>query len=255
MEQNEKIGMRIQALREEKGITQIELAKALNVKNRENIARWELGTRELKAGTIIQIAKYFNVSADYLLGMSDVKTTEQDMKIACEVTGLSEKAIENIKESMTFNLSILENAKESDVFTASKFIKTTRNKNEEYKIKDLKDFMLYTNKFKKKYVNSFIENDCFIETMALLKKGCDAFVLARTEWCKLDEMIDFKNNERSKVLENIDYFLQIDYYNSLYKTSLIDIYEKIKDFIENNAIKIEITKEDTENAEHNTPKK
>ena len=38
------------------------------------------------------------MSADYLLGLSDVKSTEQDIQTACEVTGLSEKAVLSLCE-------------------------------------------------------------------------------------------------------------------------------------------------------------
>lgn len=95
---NEAIGKRIQTLREEKGMTQMQFAVALGTSNRENIARWEAGTREIKVGMLAKISEILNVSADYLLGLSDVKSTEQDMKIACEVIELSEKAALNIKK-------------------------------------------------------------------------------------------------------------------------------------------------------------
>ena len=44
-----------------------------------------------------KLAEFFNVSADYLLGLSDVRSTEQDMRAACEVTGLSEETITKLK--------------------------------------------------------------------------------------------------------------------------------------------------------------
>lgn len=93
---NEAIGKRIQLLREEKGMTQAQFAAALGTSNRENIARWEAGTRELKAGMLVKISNVFNVSVDYLLGLSGTKSTDPDVQIAAEVTGLSEKAINNL---------------------------------------------------------------------------------------------------------------------------------------------------------------
>ena len=47
MESNKKIGERIKKLREEKGETQAEVAKKLNVK-RETVNHWENGERDLK---------------------------------------------------------------------------------------------------------------------------------------------------------------------------------------------------------------
>lgn len=65
------IGNRIRTLRESKGLTQLELSKELNVA-RQTIAQWENEERNLKTGAIISLSKYFNVSADYLLGLSDI---------------------------------------------------------------------------------------------------------------------------------------------------------------------------------------
>ena len=65
-----KINERIKELRKEKGITQKELAKAVNI-TQSNIARYETGQQEPKATNIIALADYFNVSADYLLGRQD----------------------------------------------------------------------------------------------------------------------------------------------------------------------------------------
>ncbi|MBE6628977.1 MAG: helix-turn-helix transcriptional regulator [Ruminococcaceae bacterium] len=50
------------------------------------------------ADTIFRIANFFNVSADYLLGISDIPTQNAELKAVCEYTGLSQKAIEKILE-------------------------------------------------------------------------------------------------------------------------------------------------------------
>ena len=42
---------------------------------------------------LIKIADYFDVSTDYLLGRTDVKTTDTTIKGICEYTGLSEKVV------------------------------------------------------------------------------------------------------------------------------------------------------------------
>ena len=86
-------GERLLKLREERNETQQQLAEALQAPNRETIARWENGSRDLKREHIIAIAKHFNVSTDYLLGFSDNPTTDPDIKIACEVTGLSDQTV------------------------------------------------------------------------------------------------------------------------------------------------------------------
>jgi len=61
---------RIRELREQKGISQLELGKALGL-NQITISQYERGTREPDIQTIIKICKYFDVTAGYLIGLED----------------------------------------------------------------------------------------------------------------------------------------------------------------------------------------
>ena len=61
---------RIRQLRVENGLSQPELAKALNVSN-GLISFWENDINEPKATYIVRLCKYFDVSADYLLGLKE----------------------------------------------------------------------------------------------------------------------------------------------------------------------------------------
>lgn len=62
------VGEKIFELRKEKGISQQFLAKEIGV-TQKAIDFWEKGINEPKASYIISIAKYFGVTADYLLGL------------------------------------------------------------------------------------------------------------------------------------------------------------------------------------------
>ena len=66
------IANRIKELRQEKNLSQQSLAKEINV-SQKAIDFWEKGINEPKASYIIQLAKYFNVSTDYLLGLTEFK--------------------------------------------------------------------------------------------------------------------------------------------------------------------------------------
>lgn len=87
-----KIGVRIMQLRDERGESQEDVAKGIG-ESRETVRNWEVGTRKIKAESIVKLSEYFGVTADYLLGLSDVKTTEKSIQIACDVTGISEDSI------------------------------------------------------------------------------------------------------------------------------------------------------------------
>lgn len=50
----------------------------------------------MKIETLYKAAKLLNVSADYLLGLSDVKSSNLDIKNAVELTGLSESSIHKL---------------------------------------------------------------------------------------------------------------------------------------------------------------
>ena len=62
--------MRLKQLREQKNISQQKLAIALAM-NQNTISRYETGEREADYSTLIKIADYFDVSIDYLLGLTD----------------------------------------------------------------------------------------------------------------------------------------------------------------------------------------
>lgn len=63
---------RMRELREEKGVTQEELAFALEI-SQQRVSKLERNKAPLNDGLIIKCAKYFGVTADYLLGMSDLR--------------------------------------------------------------------------------------------------------------------------------------------------------------------------------------
>lgn len=61
---------RLRELRLEAKLSTRELAKKLGVSN-ASISRWENCVREPNLINIIQIAKFFNVSTDYLCGLEN----------------------------------------------------------------------------------------------------------------------------------------------------------------------------------------
>ena len=67
----EILAKRLRELREEKGLTQKELAQALGLNSKSTITNYEQNSRDPDYETLIKIAKYFEVSVDFLLGQTD----------------------------------------------------------------------------------------------------------------------------------------------------------------------------------------
>lgn len=62
--------MRLKELRKQAKLSQTELAKIFNVAQ-NTLSNWENGNRMIDMTTAIEIAKFFNVSVDYLLGRDE----------------------------------------------------------------------------------------------------------------------------------------------------------------------------------------
>jgi len=61
---------RIRALREDKDLTQKDLAEVLKV-SQATYSRYESGALDIPSQALIQLARFYKVSLDYLLGLSE----------------------------------------------------------------------------------------------------------------------------------------------------------------------------------------
>ena len=62
---------RLKLLRKEKGVSQKEVANAIGVTLSAD-SNYEQGIREPSNQILINLCKYYNVSADYLLGLKEI---------------------------------------------------------------------------------------------------------------------------------------------------------------------------------------
>ena len=79
---------KIKKLRLSYNLSQVELANSLGV-SKQCISNWENDNVQPSIEMLVKIARFFNVSADYLLDM--------DEKVLIDVQGLSEREIAHIK--------------------------------------------------------------------------------------------------------------------------------------------------------------
>lgn len=71
------IGMKIQTLRKQRGMSQEQLAEALGV-SRQAVSKWEAEQSVPDIDKIISICDYFGVTTDYILRNAELPKTEQE---------------------------------------------------------------------------------------------------------------------------------------------------------------------------------
>ena len=91
------IGKRLKELRTSEGLTQQELAKILNVSSM-SISFYENEQRKPDSDFIISVSKYFGVSTDYLLGLTNA-TDKENIDIS-KVTGLNDFSLTILEQSL-----------------------------------------------------------------------------------------------------------------------------------------------------------
>ena len=64
--------IRIRELREDRDLTQSQVAKYLNI-SQQAYSHYEVGDREIPLFLLIKLADYYNVSLDYIVNRTNVK--------------------------------------------------------------------------------------------------------------------------------------------------------------------------------------
>ncbi len=70
---------RLQDIREDRDMRQEDVAAVLGI-TRQQYQLYESGKREIKFSQVIQLAQYYNVSLDYIAGLSTNKTIHGAIK-------------------------------------------------------------------------------------------------------------------------------------------------------------------------------
>ena len=78
---------RLKELRNEQGVSQYKLVDELQL-SRGQLSNYEQGTREPDYDTLIQLANHYNVSLDYLLGVSNIRKRFTDEQAQAEANQL-----------------------------------------------------------------------------------------------------------------------------------------------------------------------
>lgn len=78
--------IKLKRLREERGISQAQLANDLGVRQ-STVGMWESGKNRPQQSTLVMIANYFNVSVDYLINEDDIQNNSATKGVKIPVLG------------------------------------------------------------------------------------------------------------------------------------------------------------------------
>ena len=98
---------RLKLLREEKKLTQGDIAKMLNITTAA-YSYYENEKRDMTPDTILKLAEYFDVSTDYLLCKSDIRNPEEIKNVpfanagGLDTTGLDEEDLKELQKQVDY---------------------------------------------------------------------------------------------------------------------------------------------------------
>lgn len=226
----ENIGKRIRELRESAGMTQIELAKIMNIR-REVVAKWETGTQDLKSENTVILANLFNVTADFILRGIDSQNVSTH-----NLTGLSDKAIDVLKWYNTVGdyelISILnclleQEAPPLDVPSISVTSDTmSTEEEEEYFKHHIQEQDKYLNEWYKNHITvlhriaNYLSTNLLNDEKYIITENGDLVLAKDHPWSKPEEKTPWK---RLIVIKSVNKNSLIE------KTLLLEIQDKLQE--------------------------
>lgn len=195
---------RLRDLIKEHEITKQKLSEEIGV-SRQAISQYCDGSTIPNADKLLKIAEFFNTSTDYLLGLSDVQSTDTEVRAICEYTGLSEEAIgdlhlivENInKESGAYPSWLTA----EDIFESKEF---------EKQVLQMISYFIYNERFK----DAVVDTISYMDTLSDRISAINALTEKINKEDKLDsalvhEIDNLMNIKHDKAIR-LAYFEMID---------------------------------------------
>lgn len=111
---------RLEKLIKENNYTHENVAKGIDV-TRQAVGKWVKGDSVPDVLTSAKLAKFFEVSVDYLAGISPHRTSDKDLSAVCEYTGLTAEAIENLSNRIGNNCALIKKSNTEYLVSHSPF--------------------------------------------------------------------------------------------------------------------------------------
>ena len=117
----EQLGDRVRKLRESRNMTQTELSEILGMKTYTTVSKWEKNENFPKGKDLKKLAEIFNVTSDYLLGLTDDKlkkitTQNEKTEILTIYNQLEEPRQEKVLDFANAQLDEQESSKVASIF-------------------------------------------------------------------------------------------------------------------------------------------
>lgn len=163
------------------------------------VSELENNKREMSLTELKAYHKCFGVSFEYLLGETDTMTVNEDIQTACKVTGLSEKAVENLNNINILYTPIM-------IGVIDELICDFDHENEKGVLEDIFKYLLFDSQLlgKVNFEFKFIDDDAL--TLKLLKQELDnskrEILSGMIDKMLIGNIESDLNKIRSKILEN-----------------------------------------------------
>ena len=86
-----KIAEKLVKLRTSKGVTQEDVARSLSISNK-TVSKWENGVSAPDLSMLVELSKYYGVTTDLLLGLSEDKKKSTNEEVRSLFAGLDRRA-------------------------------------------------------------------------------------------------------------------------------------------------------------------
>lgn len=218
---------RIKHLLATRDIKQKDLAEAVGVVS-NTVSYWVSGVRTPTTEQLPAIAKYFNVSIDYLFGLQKEPTTDKDLNFVCEYTGLNQKATMILRMISLLNesrIQLLNNIIESEYKTILEQMQYSTDENNNIVLNSSKEWLEFI--YSKDIFSFFLElkevipKVSQIQTTSIISSLSNC--LMQTSDNKEFVYIDSYDNIISK--EELDYRDENEY-KKIRKSELLNNYYK-----------------------------
>lgn len=234
MDKYNTLGSRIKSCRQALNLSQSDLSKQLNC-TQAALSQYENGNREPGLNDLSNIAQCLNTTTDYLLGLTNIASKEQNVKAMGDYLGLTEESIEKLhKLYIQYEVQTHEEIIQKEVKFLSGQVPGSEEYNNDYNFVknsvflDLSDYS--------RIINEFICSQEFSIFIARIKQN---LFLERTIYDILriaaKQYADIESPVTSKNIAEIAYSCSEDSENDIerYSLNLFDAQNALIDFCRN----------------------